>query len=681
MKTKSNKLLLTLTAILLTISFVATPVTALVPITTSDPAIENTETPSSDTAIFEELGSRQEGNTRATSEIVTSTYLDDGVYAFRNIGNGDLWMDLEQNIYSQSAHIQQCYYASSPADIFERAALFKITRVGTTNRYIVRLMMNNLLTFDFSGTEVTTKRIPANDSEVAVTDTIYIVYSSAVGGYTIRPYGEANYVCANNTQASGMSGAPDSFLKAASQSSAGNCSKWEAHKYTGAAKSSMSLSKSPSINDGLKVGDSTYISIYPWSTVVGANTPIMALSSSTASRALVLDVSSDLSFSYRYYLEGVKAGKVQLDYRFYDANGTSVYYGVQNYLVTPDLPDSVYYIQNAATNGYLSLHGASSSNGSNVTHWVFGEENWKQWFIKPASNGYFEIYSNYSGFYIGISSSDTSTVKQYSSSGIYTQWYFHETNDGRYALANRYWNSSFKVIAAPYDYSGNGTTLSLVTYTDDASLRDEWIIDSSAYELILCGIPDNNPNEDHDHISALTQISTTVTIPNSSVQLYHTAITDEQCLSYLKDASIFVFRGHGGYQKSGNTVMATLLCLDGPNSPYLLSHSAPNVGLDYTVISPDDDFFQAKLMVFVACYTGEGGVGENNFPTKAVACGARVAIGFQGSIDCDDAEKWTKNFFGALAEGHSVDEAIAEAKTAAQLTLTVCGSTGYRLPN
>ena len=171
---KTYRIFLSVISVLLVLTFVSSPITALVPITTEEEGFEELESPTlSDGSVFEELGESKGAGTRAATEIVTSTYLEDGVYAFRNIGNGNLWMDLEQNIISQSAHIQQCYYATPPTEIFERAALFKITRVGTTSRYIIRLMMNNLLSFDYVGTEVKTKRIPADDSDVSIIDTFY----------------------------------------------------------------------------------------------------------------------------------------------------------------------------------------------------------------------------------------------------------------------------------------------------------------------------------------------------------------------------------------------------------------------------------------------------------------------------------------------------------------------------
>ena len=206
MRNPKYRIFLILTAVLLCFSFISTPITALVPtaasgeasdienktpITTSGDEAKIKETPVTTGDVYyieketptEEWFSEEstaDSTTRGNDEKVESLPLTSGVYAFRNIGNGSLWMDLQENIISYSAHIQQCNYATPPTELFERAALFKITRVGTTNRYIIRLMMNNLLTFDYVEEQssgiiyVKTKRIPANDSEVSINDTFYI---------------------------------------------------------------------------------------------------------------------------------------------------------------------------------------------------------------------------------------------------------------------------------------------------------------------------------------------------------------------------------------------------------------------------------------------------------------------------------------------------------------------------
>ena len=97
--------------------------------------------------------------------------IQDGIYAFENLGNDGLWLDIQQDKYLPGYHMQQYAADGNPAQTFDRSCLFKITRRAATDSYIIRSMLNNRLTFYFSGNEVLTKEIPPNDADVSVNDT------------------------------------------------------------------------------------------------------------------------------------------------------------------------------------------------------------------------------------------------------------------------------------------------------------------------------------------------------------------------------------------------------------------------------------------------------------------------------------------------------------------------------
>ena len=88
-----------------------------------------------------------------------------------------------------------------------------------------------------------------------------------------------------------------------------------------------------------------------------------------------------------------------------------------------------------------------------------------------------------------------------------------------------------------------------------------------------------------------------------------------------------------------------------------------------------------KLAVFCGCETGKGGEGANNLPTVAVQRGAGTAIGFQESIDCRDANNWTRLLFYYMSSGHTVQSACDYMKNnisgwedeATIDTVVVCG--------
>ncbi|MBQ7365413.1 MAG: RICIN domain-containing protein, partial [Clostridia bacterium] len=470
-----------LIAVLLSFSLLSFPVTALVPDTTGEDYEELTDPTLTEEFISSETIIGGETAELQADEIVTSSYLSDGVYAFRNIGNGNLWMDLERNNISSSAHIQQYYSETPPTESFSKAMLFKITRIGTTNRYVVRLMMNNLLTFDFDGTSVKTKRIPANDAEVDINDLICITYTAS--GYSLRPYDSSNYICANNTTASGLAGAPDSYLIASTLSVAGNCGRWEIHQYTGTARSGFSAGSSPNLNDGLTVGETSRVSVYAWSTTVGANHPSLEVTSAFSTRASVTAIDSATDFSTQFDVKALKAGRFEFCYRIKSASGTNVYSYYQMQMAIPDIDTGSFYIQNGTTGQYMDVEGPSTAEGAIIQQWTFSTATQKQWTIASAGSGYYTIKSNYSNKYVGVDSSDTTSVKQYSTVNDYTKWFFYETNSGRYSINNKALGVSY-VLATPSDTSSTGINLTTAIYSNDTSYRDEWMLYSTTYRIV-----------------------------------------------------------------------------------------------------------------------------------------------------------------------------------------------------
>lgn len=65
--------------------------------------------------------------------------IEDGVYAFENVGNSGLWMDIQQDKYLPGYHMQQYAASGNPAQTFDRSCLFKITRRASTNTYIINI--------------------------------------------------------------------------------------------------------------------------------------------------------------------------------------------------------------------------------------------------------------------------------------------------------------------------------------------------------------------------------------------------------------------------------------------------------------------------------------------------------------------------------------------------------------
>ena len=417
--------------------------------------------------------------------VITSSVVPDGVYAIENLGNANRWMDLQYNQLEPGARIQQYAYASSPAESFSRAGLFKISKSAVTGYYIIRLMMNNLLTFDFDGTAVKTKTIPANDADVPYASQ-FAIEKHASGGYTLRPLGgNTSYVvAANNTTASGSAGAPNSYLIKSTVSSSGAQARWELQQYTGSAQSGVSAGSDPSIGNGITVGSTSALSLYAWSTVIGVNHAVAEVASAYSDKVTLTQTSYASGNNVKYSLAADRVGRFILYYRIKNASSgvtTASYSGT--YFVTPDLANGTYYIQNGATGRYMDVEGPSAAEGAYIQQWSFSTSAQKRWILTSAGGGYYTIKSEYSGKYVGIDFSAVSQVKQYTEVNDYTKWYFEKTESGRYALHNKALGVAY-ALASPSDTSANGVDLTMSGYTNDTSYRDEWVIYNTTYRIV-----------------------------------------------------------------------------------------------------------------------------------------------------------------------------------------------------
>lgn len=185
------------------------------------PSEEETETTADESIVTEEivventLGAASDQTRAAPAETYSFGEFPEGIYALQSYTAENRWMDIQQNLTTPGAHVQQYSYNNrSPAISYQSSGVFRLSRVGTTSRYIIRLMLDNSLTFTFDEDGyVVTKRISLNDNEVSIDDTFYITFNAS-DAVAIRKHGTNSYICSNSTTASGMSGAPDSFLVA-----------------------------------------------------------------------------------------------------------------------------------------------------------------------------------------------------------------------------------------------------------------------------------------------------------------------------------------------------------------------------------------------------------------------------------------------------------------------------------
>ena len=397
--------------------------------------------------------------------------IEEGVYAFENVGNAGRWMDIEQGKYDPNYHMMQYATSGNPAQTFDRSCLFKITRRASTDTYIIRSMLNNRLTFCFSGNEVLTKEIPPNDADVDDSDTFKLIYNSATGSFTIQPYQSTNVVAANNTMASGTAGAPNSYLIKSTTTASGNQAKWKMYKYEGATKSGIVITASPALlnGDSLSIGQYTVFKIRTWTTEIGNNTPYLKLAPGYSSMASA----SWNASNYTLAVATMSVGTLKLQ-AIIRTDGTTTAFRTfaYYYSIVPNIDNEVGFIYNVGTSKYAQVAGASMSDGALIRQYAFSDVSSSRWLFELQDDGYFSIKSQYSSKYLGVNESATTSVGQYAALNDYTLWKFIETTSGNYKLVCKATESSGKVLAA--EASIDGAKIIMTTYTNDDNYSDEW---------------------------------------------------------------------------------------------------------------------------------------------------------------------------------------------------------------
>jgi len=386
-----------------------------------------------------------------------SYYLPDGVYAIMSEATRH-WITVESDSKYAGSNIQHEYAADSPADssVFDRSSLFKISR-KTANYYIIRSMLNNNLSFKVSDGKIVTTEIPSDDADVLPSQT-FVIESNGESGLVIRPYGTSYYIHMPSTSAD---------LTTVHKDNATVRSRWSFVQYTGNHKTGMWMTMPASWgNVGIVVGNSGNASAYGWSTRINANTMSLEIKSGYERMGSFTSQTSSCKKTFTATNPGEIAFSTIVKY----ANGTSVGSSTYTRNIVPQ--QGTYLIQNVGTEKYADIEGPSKAEGAIIQQWTFSAANQKKWVIEhvSGSGGYVRIKSVYSDLYIGVDSSSTTTVRQYSTKNDYTLWKVQLTSSDNLKLTNK---ATGTVLSSPSS-SSNGANLTMVTYSNDSAYRDEW---------------------------------------------------------------------------------------------------------------------------------------------------------------------------------------------------------------
>lgn len=238
------------------------------------------------------------------------------------------------------------------------------------------------------------------------------------------------------------------------------------------------------------------------------------------------------------------------------------------------------------------------------------------------------------------------------------KWKITVTDSGAYRLTPKNGELYNYALATSSSSATNGARLMQGEYWNNNSYCDEWII--SAFTATFYGVT----NAGHDHYDSLFTIANHMKEKGcTNVLLRDGAISPNVCKEELQNTNIFTSRSHGGkFVDTNGNLYFTFILLNDPREDddvqyCFLSHTWTVMPSNYAGITASDDYSSIDIALFIGCKTAFGGIGARNLPTAIVEQGARAAIGFTESIDCDEANLWTEFFYSKLLQGATIKDA------------------------
>ncbi len=405
--------------------------------------------------------SESSGNDHPYLRVNYSYVIPDGVYSLENMGYSNQYLTVQSGSYNSGKYVQHIYSEDTPSDsdIFDRTCLFKISQKGNTGRYIIRYMTNNNLSIGISGTSFVTKLIPCDDADVQDADTFYIEWME--NGFHLRPYG--------STLVLRINGASEANIGTANKESASADTIWRLSQYTGEHKCGFVFSTSEQwLSIGMIQGKNTTARAKFWYTKINSE-PILVLREGYEDMG-ILTWNKDtgvMSFLPQ------NIGSVTIRMVINHLDGTKTGLGGHYSRIVPQ--EGIYYIQNIDTERYVQV--PSKQEGEKIQQWEYLDKNSEKFIVEHVANshGYIRIKSAHSNLYLGIDSSNTSRVTQYSNKNDYTLWKIDRSSSGTLIFKCKATESSGMVLSVPLNLNYNGTDLTHISYTDDTNYRDEWI--------------------------------------------------------------------------------------------------------------------------------------------------------------------------------------------------------------
>ena len=468
---------------------------------------------------------------------------------------------------------------------------------------------------------------------MSVNDTFKLEYNPIREYFVIKPYSSSNVVAANNTTASGMAGAPNSYLKKSTETDSGNQARWYMYQYTGETHSGVIPVFSPPPTSGALIQNNTYnVKIVTWTTEIGKNTPYALVHPDSQGMATGIWDASTCTLT----LTTEKAGPFKLR-SIIRADGTTTafrtFYG--NYPIIPDIVGDTGFVENVATEKYMEIEGPSTIEGAFIQQCEFNGTTQTKWLFQVQSGGYFTIKSTYSHLYVGVDPTNTEYIRQYDSIENNTLWRFVETSSGNYKLVCKSLEASGYVLATHSQTSGDGSNLMMTAYIDDADYRDEWSAHIARGAALLAVKTNYDRSSYFGSIqSGLESIGYINCFNNHST--ISSDIMGADLLNYMRYSKITLLRTHGS------------------KTAVELSHGFFTVTDFWTL--PSNYLAYSDLIIYGACSTAEGGEYDTtNLVNATLSAGAETVIGFETSVGAFSCNYWCLCFFEYYVQNYNVE--------------------------
>ena len=550
------------------------------------------------------------------------TFIEEGVYALENLRNTGMWMDTYFNSYERNKNAQQYDYSSSPADSFSRGGLFKVTKTAVDGQYVIRLMTNNLLTWEVqSDNYVKSDYISYDEDEIELNQKYYIVFDN--GGFIVVPCNNINKVISalEGSTASGSAGGDDARLRAVQRSEATNSARWKLHKYTGEDDSGAKLIVPSAFEDtGAIVGNSYTVTPVIWHTDPDKN--MYGITDNGNVSNISIDTVNHIADIYVH-----NPGKLALEVNIrhlvlgIPVNDTWNYF---NYNSVPK--EGIYYLQNCYSKKYANVLGPSHDEGKIIHQWEYHTAPQARWQVEhvEGSRGYIRFKSLYSNKYLSVDPNDSILIKQYETPGNNSLWRFEALDNGAVKIICKASESSSTVLSIPADRDGNGEWLTQRAYTEDDNYSDEWYIHMFR-DASFIALPENYDRS--SFFSASLECLENIGYSNnlSNKEFISLGTTKDKLLGYMSCSRITLVRTHG--------------------SPTVIEVTDGYLETTDLIALPTNYLSYSELIIYGACQTGLGGKMASNLVAATINAGARTVIGFQNIVDAIACNEWCAYFF------------------------------------